>query len=204
MLKRTSTTVALVLSGSAAQAHHVMGGAMPETFAQGLVSGLAHPVIGLDHFAFVVAAGILAAPLARGPLIVLVFLAGGVLGAALHLAGLDLPGSEVAIALSVVALAGLVLVRRSAPAPVLAALFAAAGVFHGYALTETIVGAESTPLAAYFAGLIAVQYGVALAALCATRWITAARPALARQALAGVGVLTLAVGLTCLLGAALA
>ena len=50
-------TVATVLS---AQAHHVMGGRTPETFMQGLLSGLAHPVIGLDHLAFIVAMGVAA------------------------------------------------------------------------------------------------------------------------------------------------
>src|SRR5438552_1104114 len=40
-----------------AWAHHFMGGGPPETFAQGLLSGLGHPVIGLDHAAFILAAG---------------------------------------------------------------------------------------------------------------------------------------------------
>ncbi|MGZ5836895.1 MAG: HupE/UreJ family protein, partial [Xanthobacteraceae bacterium] len=53
----------LVLSGLAAilaqpaLAHHVMGGAMSANWWQGLLSGLGHPVIGLDHFAAIVAAG---------------------------------------------------------------------------------------------------------------------------------------------------
>ena len=49
------------LSAEPAFAHHVMGGRMPATFAEGLLSGLGHPVIGLDHFAAVVAVGCLAA-----------------------------------------------------------------------------------------------------------------------------------------------
>lgn len=43
-----------------ALAHHVMGGRMPATFGDGLLSGLGHPVIGLDHFAAVVAVGCIA------------------------------------------------------------------------------------------------------------------------------------------------
>ncbi len=39
-------------------AHHVMGGRMPATFAEGLLSGLGHPVIGIDHLAFIVAVGL--------------------------------------------------------------------------------------------------------------------------------------------------
>jgi urease accessory protein len=35
-----------------------MGGKMPSTFGEGLLSGLGHPVIGPDHLAFLVAVGI--------------------------------------------------------------------------------------------------------------------------------------------------
>lgn len=44
-------------------AHHPMGGMTPQTFSQGLLSGLGHPIIGLDHFAFLVAAMLLASVL---------------------------------------------------------------------------------------------------------------------------------------------
>lgn len=42
-------------------AHHLMGVRTPASFAEGILSGLGHPVIGLDHFAAVVAVGCLAA-----------------------------------------------------------------------------------------------------------------------------------------------
>ena len=47
-----------VLSTTSAQAHHVMDGMLPSTFVEGLLSGLGHPIIGPDHFAFVVAVGL--------------------------------------------------------------------------------------------------------------------------------------------------
>ena len=51
-----------------ALAHHVMGRELPADFAQGLLSGLGHPIIGLDHLAAVVAVGCLASlqPARRG------------------------------------------------------------------------------------------------------------------------------------------
>src|SRR5262249_62342369 len=66
-----SVTAALALAmAEPAAAHHVMGGVMPTTAMQGLMSGLGHPVIGLDHFAAVVAVGCLsAAPRPAGPLV---------------------------------------------------------------------------------------------------------------------------------------
>lgn len=195
----TLATLALAASATAAHAHHAMDSATPATFLQGLVSGLAHPVIGLDHLAFVVAMGLLAAPLGRGALMPLAFLVAGAIGAALHVGGLDLPGVERLVALSVVALGALVLVRRPIPAAGLAALFAAAGLFHGHALAESIVGAEPTPLAAYFAGLVAVQYAIALAAMLAARWAVAERPGTARTALTAAGATAVATGLAFLI-----
>ena len=53
-----------------ASAHHFMGGKVPSNFLTGFLSGLAHPVIGLDHFAFVVAVGLLAALLGRRGLVI--------------------------------------------------------------------------------------------------------------------------------------
>src|SRR5215210_9460450 len=176
MLARTALALLiLAATASGAAAHHAMGGTTPQTLTQGVLSGLAHPVIGLDHLAFTVAAGLLAArlapPLAPAALMPLAFLVAGAVGASLHLAGVDLPGVEIAVALSVLTLAGLILSGRTLPALSLAALFAAAGLFHGHALAESIVGAEPAPLAAYFVGLVIVQYAIALAAMLFARWL---------------------------------
>ena len=63
-MNRQSTALGLLvlaLGATDASAHHVMGGRMPSTFAEGILSGIGHPKIGLDHFAAVVAVGCLAA-----------------------------------------------------------------------------------------------------------------------------------------------
>ena len=52
-----SATAALALAPSA-HAHHPMGGATPGNLFEGLASGLAHPVIGLDHLLFILAVGV--------------------------------------------------------------------------------------------------------------------------------------------------
>ena len=59
-LRRTAFTAVAVLLAmtGAASAHHLMGGKMPSTFGEGLLSGLGHPVIGPDHLAFLIAVGI--------------------------------------------------------------------------------------------------------------------------------------------------
>src|SRR5262244_1869797 len=49
-----ATLAGALLLADPAFAHHLMGGRMPSTFVEGLLSGLGHPVIGIDHLAFLV------------------------------------------------------------------------------------------------------------------------------------------------------
>jgi urease accessory protein len=55
----------------------------------------------------------------------------------------------------------------------MAILFVAAGIFHGYAYGESIIGAETTPLVAYMAGFACIQYSVAVGIAWAVRLIVA-------------------------------
>lgn len=180
MPKTTSPfTVAAALAAlpHAAWAHHVMGGSLPQTFAQGLLSGLGHPLIGLDHAAFIVAAGFLLALIKGGMWGVLALIAGSLLGAALHLGGAGLPGSEAGVALSVILVGGLVMARRRIPLSWLAGGLALAGVLHGHAYAESIFGAEATPLIAYLIGFSVIQLGAATAAFQVHRRLIATREA---------------------------
>ncbi|HZR73955.1 HupE/UreJ family protein [Bradyrhizobium sp.] len=171
-----------VLSASPAAAHHVMGGRLPVTFIEGLLSGLGHPVIGLDHFAAVIVVGCLAASLPRGALLTAGFVIAMMGGVTLHVAQATIPAGEALAALSVVAL-GLVMLRaRPASSTAALGLFVLTGLFHGYALGESIVGAEPAPLYAYLAGLAIIQSLIALGAMTAVRWLSA------RDAFAPIGL----------------
>ena len=176
-----------------------MGEGLPQTFAQGLLSGLGHPVIGLDHAAFIVAAGFLLAVIDRGMWGVLALIGGSLFGAALHLSGVGLPGNEAGVALSVVLIGGLVLARRRIGLSWLSCGLALAGVLHGYAYAETIFGAEAAPLAAYLIGFSLVQLGIATAAFLAHRRLIAARQAWANPVSAGLGAAVGTIGLAFLL-----
>jgi urease accessory protein len=145
-----------------ALAHHVMDGDLPSTFWPGLLSGLGHPIIGVDHFAFIVGIGLTSYLVGRIALLPLFFVAGTMLGCFVHLQDFDLPGSEAAIAFSLVVLAAVVGTRSRIPVGLIAILFAAAGILHGYAYGESIVGAEPAPLGAYVAGFALIQYGIAV------------------------------------------
>jgi urease accessory protein len=158
----TVTGGLMLIASSPVFAHHAMGGVTPQTFSQGLLSGLAHPVIGLDHFAFLVVAMLLASLLqgASRFLVPLAFIGATVAGTVLHLGQANIPMSETLVALTVVIGGVLALTRHHPGAFALSAIFAVSGILHGYAYGEAIVGAETTPLLAYLAGFAAIQYAL--------------------------------------------
>jgi urease accessory protein len=128
----------LALSATNASAHHVMGGRMPATFMDGLLSGLGHPIIGIDHFAAVVAVGCLAATHNAAPTLVIGFIAAMMAGVTLHLHGASVPAAELLVAVTVIALGALLVGHRQMPTGRVLALFALVGLVHGYALGESI------------------------------------------------------------------
>jgi len=169
-------------------AHHPMGGRTPANAFEGLLSGLGHPIIGLDHFAFLLAIGLLAIGHRHRLLIPAGFVLMTVVGTLVHVAGLDLFSVEAMVAVSVLAAGGLLLANRDYRTGLLGLFVACAGLFHGHAYGEAIVGAESTPLLAYLVGFAVIQYCVALAAMWAgARFIRAAN-------LAAVGTMTRTAG----------
>lgn len=160
----TALTIAFFAIPQPAYAHHAIGGKTPVNLFEGFLSGLAHPVIGLDHFAFVVAIGLLAVGQRRGALIPAGFVVAAMLGTVIHVFQIDLPAAEVAIAVSVI-IFGAMLVWRDRPHWLITlGLGAIAGLFHGYAYGEAIIGAQMFPLFAYLLGFTLIQYGVALVA----------------------------------------
>lgn len=156
--------IALLSAAQQALAHHAVGGRTPSNFFEGFLSGLAHPLIGLDHFAFVVAIGLLAAGQARGAFIPAGFVLTALAGTGIHLLSLDFPAAEMAVALSVITVGAMLVMPNRLSWLVLAVLVAIAGLFHGYAYGESIVGAQMTPLVAYLLGFTLIQYVVALVA----------------------------------------
>ncbi len=172
-------------------AHHVMDGSLPKTFAQGFLSGLGHPIIGLDHFAAVVAVGCLAAAHPKGWGLVIGFVVAMMAGVAAHLQGASLPGAEIIVAGTVIALGLILAIRRDLSVAVALVLFAAVGWVHGYALGESIFGAEQTPLVAYLLGLAVIQSAIALAAMRVALLLMqgdALRLRLAGAGIAGIGI----------------
>ncbi len=169
--RRVLALLAFALLGQPrdALAHHMIGGDLPQNFLEGFLSGLAHPIIGFDHFAFILAAGLIAAKVARGATLPLIFLGASVAGCVVHLAGLTVTGGEIVVAISVVGVGAFLVADKRVHRSLLVTGFALGGAFHGYAYGESIVGAEPAPLAAYLVGLIVIQYAVAMGAFTAVR-----------------------------------
>ena len=154
----------LLLTPALAFAHHPMGGVTPSTFAEGILSGVGHPIIGLDHLAFVIAVGVAAFMIGSRFVLPLFFILATMAGTGLHVMSVGLPMVEFVVSLSV-ACAGLMIVSgRKFSLGLYGALFAVAGLFHGHAYGEAIFGAEATPLVAYLAGFGVTQYLIAIAA----------------------------------------
>lgn len=156
------TVTGVCLEASPAYAHHPFGGEVPMNWFEGFMSGLGHPVIGIDHLVFVIAAGLLAVSKCNGILIPVAFVAASMTGTGLHLMSLNLPMPEVFISASVLIFGILLALRNHPHLAVLAGLGAIAGIFHGYAYGEAVIGAEPMPIVAYLAGFALIQMAIAL------------------------------------------
>ena len=175
-----------------AMAHHPMGGRVPASFTEGLLSGFGHPIIGLDHLAAVLAVGALAAAHRAGIALALGYVVAMIVGVAIHLQGVTLTGAEFLVALSVILLGALLARKSIVQSGALLGLFALAGLLHGYVIGESIVGAEQAPLAAYLIGLTLIQSAIAVGAMYAAKFVLARREPLTLRltgaTVAGIGI----------------
>jgi urease accessory protein len=184
----------VVVTAAPAEAHHMMGGKTPSTFFEGLLSGLGHPVIGIDHLAFIVAIGVAAGVAGLSLAIPVLFIVASALGVAAHVYGVTLPGVEALVAFSVLLVGAVIALGRSVRTPVWGALFAVGGLLHGYAFGESIYGAEASPLSAYLLGLAVIQAAIVagVAMLARRSGGRTLEPRLAGAAIAGIGFAILA------------
>jgi urease accessory protein len=193
-----SIAIGSTLVMSPAWAHHAMDGTMPSNGFEGFMAGLAHPVIGLGHFAFVIAVGCGSALLAHrnslARLIPLGFLTAALLGTGVHLLNLDLPFNELWVAVSVFLLGLTIALGQKVSLPLLAGFVSLAGLFHGYAYGESIVGAEMTPLVSYLIGFTAIQATIAYSAFFVMS-------KLQENQVKAIGLITVGIGLSAMLKA---
>ncbi|GAB4554183.1 MAG: hypothetical protein Tsb0014_47280 [Pleurocapsa sp.] len=146
-------------------AHHPLEGRMPANFFEGIMSGFGHPMIGLDHLAFIVASGLMAVGMTAGIMIPIAFVIATGIGAGIHLASIDLPIPEIIIAATVVLFGYLLAIKSKKQennnySLLITGIAGLAGIFHGFAYGEGIFGAETTPLVAYLIGFTIIQLAI--------------------------------------------
>jgi urease accessory protein len=166
--------------------------------AGGFVSGLAHPVSGLDHVVAMIAVGLWGAQLGMPALwfLPVVFPMLMAFGGFLGLIGAPLPGVEIGIAVSAIVLGALVLGRVRLPLVASVAVVAFFAVFHGHAHgTELESGHNALLYSLGFVIATGLLHGVGIAIGLVQRW------EIGRQALRGAGALVMAVGVYFLWGA---
>lgn len=145
-------------AGAPARAHHLVEvTGLEATPLHGFISGLAHPVIGLDHLLFLLALSLLG--LQHRTRWILLLLAVGLAGSAAGLLLPGLPGAELLVA-ATLALVGGVLMGWLPPV-----LLVPAMALHGYMLSGAVLGWSTMPLLSYLGGLLVSQGLVLVLAL---------------------------------------
>ena len=176
----------LLLAAVPAWAHEQSGQ------AAGFLTGLKHPVSGLDHVLAMISVGLWGAQLGSPAvwLLPVVFPMVMAFGGFLGLLGVPLPGTEVGIAVSAILLGIMVALEARPPVWAAAALVGFFGIFHGYAHGTELPAGENALL--YSVGFVIATgclHGVGIGIGVAHRWRAgriALRIAGAFVALAGV------------------
>lgn len=139
-------------------AHHPTGGELPDSVLYGVLSGVGHPLIDLIHIVFILGVALLFA-LKPGSVAkrVVLFLAATWFGALGHLLGMDVQAAEALMAVGIIFAGLMLMLRQFAVLPGILALAAIAGIIHGFAYAEDIVGARTGPLMGYFFGFTFIQ-----------------------------------------------
>ena len=131
---------------------------------EAFVWGLADPVISLNCLVGIVAIGLLSSVFVRGAAIAGCFVLATVLGIVIHIFQLNLPGTEIAIAISTIVFGTMLMMPNQLNFLVLALVGISAGLFQGYANAESIVSAGTISVVAYILGIALTLFSVAMSA----------------------------------------
>ena len=121
----------LLIFPSLVFAHHPLNGGLMESFSDGLLSGIGHPILGLDHLVFIVGVGLISFISRKFLNFSFAFIGGTFLGLFSILFGLYLPFYEIIVSFTLLLLSYLVLRSNNTNFKVF--MFILFGVFHGWA-----------------------------------------------------------------------
>ena len=142
-------------------AHHFIDNKNPVSLFDGFISGVAHPVIGLDHLIFLVFISILTLMITRNISYICTFIIATILGSFLTVVNLNIPGLELFIILSIIALSLIFFIYQKISTYYLKiflypflVLF---GLFHGNAYGNTITESPFFTKITYITGFCLSQ-----------------------------------------------
>lgn len=131
---------------------------------EGLIWGIADPVISLDRFAGILALGLYSARFARSHWLNITFVIAAICGQLINLSPVMLPAPAIVIAISTIVIGAMLLTRISINWLAIAIFSAIAGIFQGYADATYIVGAETFTAITYIIGVALSQTVIILSA----------------------------------------
>lgn len=162
------TAVAFLLAAAGPAMAHPQQGQ-----AQGFVTGVGHPVAGLDHVLAMICVGVWGAQLGQPAiwLLPVTFPLVMALGGFLGLLGIPLPGVEVAVSLSAVLLGVMVARAARPPLAMAAVLVGVFAIFHGHAHgTELPAGQSGLAYSIGFVTATGCLHGIGIAIGEVNRW----------------------------------
>lgn len=152
-------------------AHHSLAGRTPASFFEGFISGIAHPIINVDHLAFVIAIGLITAVGQASKLLPVWFVAGTLVGCVLGYNGFMIPYGIHIVHVALIAI-GLSLIFAEKRIPWLDLIaFAITGILHGNVYSTAIFGTVANPFSGYLIGFAVIQIAIATAAMMAAYWL---------------------------------
>jgi len=155
MLKKLFLTIGLgflsfVFISLPAEAHHPWE-SQKESFniIQGFFSGLAHPLLGMDHLIFLISVGLVGrlSSFTRVPFLLICGTVGSIASQFFPI----FPGAELLMGISIICSALVAFCKL--PTVLMPGLILA----HGFVLGNSMIGIEPTPLSAYFVGLLVIE-----------------------------------------------
>ena len=138
--------VFISILASPVQAHHPWDldvGSL--TYFQGFLSGLAHPLVGIDHFLFLLSIGLVGV---SHIYLIPFLLTLGMIGSLLAQTIPSIPGIELIASASLIGSA-IVTLRKFKIFWILPLI-----IVHGYVLGQSVIGSEPSPLASYLFGIL--------------------------------------------------
>src|SRR5690606_12921187 len=156
-----------LLAAQPALAHPALLPGPPLNFELAFVSGVAHPMINFEHFAYVVAIGRLAAVGPGSKFLPPCCVAGTIIGCIMAVNGCFVHYDKWLILVALVVIGGALVWGRQRLGIVDIGAFLNTGVLHGSVYAESIIGNVTTSIAGYLLGFAVIQTVVAMGAMYA-------------------------------------